>query len=331
MMLLLVFIYFFSFLLLEHATTLNLSHEQRFQKARVVRDIRGSFCMNNDLDVLQEKLTALYNYLDAGAEGGVGDNAERNYSYGDNLSEIQSLLHRVRVQYQKEYSLQMELEEQYTRSMAELKEYDFQLSRAKAGLDTLPRTRQVDENGPSNATRSVQDDQIIHEDVALREDMEKVYINFLDTYKRNSELQCYISGAPSVKQPAIAEVEKDPALLLNHWYNTLAAQCTKFEARNQLDVICTGVNKTNYSKSSDGQPQISLSFNTVHNGMSVKITLSILDDDLSTTRVTSDPFLPHLSFPKAFIYNMNIVDFIRQNVWSSINERISFRKPCEST
>ena len=43
--------------------------------------------MNNDLDVLQEKLTALYNFLDAGAEGGVGDNAERNYSYGDNLSE----------------------------------------------------------------------------------------------------------------------------------------------------------------------------------------------------------------------------------------------------
>ena len=172
----------------------------------------------------------------------------------------------------KGYSLQMELEEQYTRSMAELKEYDFQLTRAKAGLDTLPRTRQVDENGPSNATRSVQDDQIIHEDVALREDMEKVYINFLDTYKRNSELQCYISGAPSVKQPAIAEVEKDPALLLNRCY-TLAAQCTKFEARNQLDVTAR-VSTRPTSKSSDGQPQISLSFNTVHNGMSVR---SIVD------------------------------------------------------
>ena len=117
---------------------------------------------------------------------------------------------------------------------------------------------------------------------------------------------------------------------MKHWYNTLSAQCIKFEAKH-LDVICTGVDKTNCSKSSDGQPEISLSFYTMHNGMSVKITLSILDDDLSTARVTSDPFLPHLSFPKAFIYNMNIVDFIRQNVWRSINERMSFRKPHEST
>ena len=33
--------------------------------------------MSSDIDVLQEKLTALYNFLDAETEGGGGDNAER--------------------------------------------------------------------------------------------------------------------------------------------------------------------------------------------------------------------------------------------------------------
>ena len=72
----------------------------------------------------------------------------------------------------------MELEEQYKRNMAELREYDFQLSRARA-LDALAPTRQVDENGPSNSDAEHTRRSDIQEDVALREDMEKVYVNFL--------------------------------------------------------------------------------------------------------------------------------------------------------
>ena len=86
----------------------------------------------------------------------------------------------------------MELEEQYKRNMAELREYDFQLSRAKGALDALAPTRQVDEKDQAIVTRSIQDDQIIQEDVALGRTWKK-YVNFLGTYKRNSELERYKS------------------------------------------------------------------------------------------------------------------------------------------
>jgi hypothetical protein len=266
----------------------------------------------------------------------------------DKLKEIQQLTKQIKKKYQKQYQLQLNKEEEYRKKYEVLNEYTFQANYIKAQLDNFVGSNNNNNNNSNVTSEEDDDEEIINtilqcEDIELRNFMENIYDNFATVYKSKEEIE-----NDNVKKPSAIQIRQSPNVLLKYWYKILSISCNKNQNSINIDdnnsIVCTDVNEiiinnninntTNKTGINNGNKNTYyedniLSFNTLCNNLNINIQVKIEYNDFEYISINSDPFLPKLDYhlSKLMMSNdMDIIEFIKNDIWPLIEKRSSLRR-----